>query len=34
MHTFSQAIPVSNDDDEETVVDGDDECDEKMTWFT
>ena len=34
MRTASQDLRVSVDDDEKTAVDGDDECDEKTTWFT
>ena len=33
-HTASQVLPIVIDDVEGTFVDGDDECDQKMTWFT
>ena len=34
VHTASQVLQVSVDDDEETFVDGGDEFGETMPWFT
>ena len=34
MHTASQVLQVSVDDDVKTLVDGGDECGETMPWFT